>query len=89
MIYFAIAGSADAVPRLGTLTIYSGGYWLLSIGFAIFCVVTVIHAWRYAPQRAINGKASWWHAQLVTAANVIVLTYLSYYGMIGLRFWAD
>ncbi len=41
------------------------------------------------PEAAI-GKAVWAHAQLVvTTANVIVLGYLSYYGLIGLRFWAD
>ena len=41
------------------------------------------------PEAAI-GKAVWAHAQLgVTTANVFVLGYLSYYGLIGLRFWAD
>ena len=41
------------------------------------------------PEAAI-GKAVWAHAQLVvTTANVIVLGYLSYYGLIGPRFWAD
>lgn len=84
----AVAGSADAIRRLGTLTLYSGGYWLLSWLFATLCVVSVVHAWRNAAERAPISKAVWWHAQLVTAANVIVLVYLSYYGQIGLRFWA-
>ena len=89
ILYIAIAGSADAVRRLGSLSLYSGGYWLLSCVFAILCVVSVAHAWRHATKRTTTSKPVWWHAQLVTAANVIVLTYLSYYGMIGLRFWAD
>ena len=84
----AVSGSADAIRRLGTLTLYSGGYWLLSWLFATLCVVTVVHAWRNAAERAPTRKAVWWYAQLVTTANVIVLVYLSYYGQIGLRFWA-
>jgi len=84
----AVSGSADAIRRLGTLTLYSGGYWLLSWLFATLCVVSVVHAWRNAAERAPIRKAVWWHAQLVTTANVIVLVYLSYYGQIGLRFWA-
>ena len=88
-ICIAILGSADAIQRLGTLTLYSGGYWLLSWLFAALCVVSISHGWRHATERATIGKAVWWHAQLVTTANVSALAYLSYYGLIGLRFWAD
>jgi len=88
-VFLAVTGSADAVRRLGVFSLYSGGYWILSWLFAILCLISLVHAWRHATERASIGKCLWWHAQLVTTANVTVLGYLGYYGLIGLRFWAD
>ena len=87
--FAGLSGSMDPIRRLGTFSLYSGAYWILSWLFAILCLVSVSHAWRHASERASIGAGVWWHAQLVTAANATVLGYLSYYGMIGLRFWAD
>ena len=88
-VLLAVSGSADALRRLGVLSLYSGGYWALSWLFATMCLVSVGHAWRHATERSSIGAGVWWHAQLVTTANVTALGYLSYFGMIGLRFWAD
>ena len=88
-VFAGLSGSTDPVRRLGTFSLYSGGYWVLSWLFACLCLVSLVHAWRHANERAAIGKTAWWHAQLVTTANVTALGYLSYYGLIGLRFWAD
>lgn len=76
----------DPVNRLGTLNVWSVGYWLVSLGFALITLYLPLALARL-PSAAINPVVRW-HCMLVTLGNLLLLTYFSYYGMIGIRYWA-
>jgi hypothetical protein len=76
----------ERVHRLGQLTLWSASVAALTWLFAILTLLSVWHVWRTRAQR--HGHIGvWWHAALVSAANVIALAYLSWWGIIGIRFW--
>ncbi len=85
LVMFAQAGSLE---KLGTLTIYSGGYWLLTLVYAAFAFWSAANIWLIEDGHTKISLPVRYHSMLVVAANLIVLAYLGYYGMIGFRFWA-
>lgn len=82
-----IAGSADYPDeRFGVPTVWSVGFcvltWLFA-GTAIVGLMQTIRAQRWEVNRWVRR-----HALLVSVANVVVVGYLGYWGIIGLRTWA-
>jgi CubicO group peptidase (beta-lactamase class C family) len=76
----------DPVNRLGTLSPWSVGYLLASLGFALITLYLPFALARQ-PSGAINPIVRW-HCILVTLGNLLLLAYFSYSGMIGIRYWA-
>lgn len=76
----------DPVVLLATPTVWSVGVMLLTylyaaLTIACLCLVVISRKWNVP-------SWIWWHTGLVTTANALVLLYLSYWGIIGLRTWA-
>jgi CubicO group peptidase (beta-lactamase class C family) len=86
-IVLAQAGDATvAIDRLGKATPFSIGVCVLTWLFAVATVlglVQALRAGRLGVRRSVRI-----HSLLVAAANVVVLAYLAYWGIIGLRTWA-
>lgn len=81
-----VAGMADAIPRLGQVTVYSVGQMTLSIAFAataLWGLVAVLRA-----RNARMNRIVWWHSLLVAASANSIAIYLLYWGLIGLRTWS-
>ncbi len=85
-IIVILTGLGDAIERLGKLTLWSGGYWILTWVFAGCCLISLVMLWRHHGRDI--SSALRWYTIAVTCANTIVLAYLGYFGFIGLRFWA-
>jgi CubicO group peptidase (beta-lactamase class C family) len=84
-VFVQLAG-ADAISRLGHVTVYSVGICVCTLLFAFASVASAVSlglAWK----REIRGFTRW-HSILVTSALVIATIYLAYWGIIGIRTWA-
>ncbi len=79
-------GMNDVFVRLGSPTAFSIGIMVASLAYAVF-VVMGIHTAYWHRNTAMN-RGTWWHSSLASLVHVIVLFYLLYYGVIGLRTWA-
>ncbi len=80
------SSDADALfAHFGKLTVWSIGVcaltWLFAVG-AVAGLVQIFRARNWPIRRGV-----YIHALLVSLANVIVLSYLAYWGIIGLRTW--
>ena len=81
-----VVGLADAIPRLGQVTVYSVGQMVLSIVFAataLWALVAVLRA-----RNARMNRIVWWHSLVVAASANSIALYLLYWGLIGLRTWS-
>jgi hypothetical protein len=82
-ILLSQAGDATAaISRLGKATPLSIGVSVLTSLFALG-LVQALRARRLGVRRSVRI-----HSLLVAAATVVILTYLAYWGIIGLRTWA-
>jgi len=84
-ILLVVLASSDLLVRLGTPTVYSVGFAVLTVMFAVAALAGAVQVLRTRPADA--GRGVWWHSALVSGANLFVLLYLGAYGMIGMRFW--
>jgi hypothetical protein len=78
--------ASDPIERLGNPTVWSVGFCVLTWLFALTTIagfVQAIRARQWDVRPAVRR-----HALLVSIANLIVLVYLAYWGIIGLRTWA-
>lgn len=78
-------GGADPM-YLGTPTIYSVGFSALTLLFAGAALAGAVSLVR--TRRDGMKQGAWWHALLVTGANLLVAVYLGSHGILGLRFWS-
>lgn len=76
----------DPINALAWPTIWSIGICALTWLLAILTPLGLINLMR--ARRAEINRWVWWHSLLVTVANSIVLIYLVYWGVIGIRTWA-
>ncbi len=81
-----IWGGGDAITRLGNLTVWSVVFCLGTIAFAVASIASAIVLWRAPAHKIRPGVRRFSIA--VTAALLIAVAYLAYWGMIGLRTWA-
>jgi CubicO group peptidase (beta-lactamase class C family) len=84
-ILLVVLASSDLLVRLGTPTVYSVGFAVLTVLFAVAALAGAVQVLRTRPADA--GRGVWWHAALVSGANLFVLLYLGAHGLIGMRFW--
>jgi CubicO group peptidase (beta-lactamase class C family) len=81
-----LAARNDPLGRMGNFTPWSLGFCLVTWLFALTTVAGLVQAFRarrWPMNRWVLG-----HAWLVSLANAIVLAYLAWWGIIGLRTWA-
>lgn len=81
-----ILSSSDWIRRFGNLTVWSALLCLLTITFALAVVASVIAVLKARGHEVRRGVLR--YSVIVTAALVIALLYLAYWGLIGLRTWA-
>jgi CubicO group peptidase (beta-lactamase class C family) len=81
-----ILSSDDAIARLGQMTIYSFGLFLITLFFAAASLASVLALWN-ARNREIR-KFVRWFSIAVTAAMFIATVYLAWWGVIGIRTWS-
>jgi hypothetical protein len=77
--------SADAIGRLGNVTLWSLAIFATSLAFAAASLISAWVAWRSRAEVARRGVRI--YSMIVSAALVIATIYLAYWGIIGLRTW--
>jgi CubicO group peptidase (beta-lactamase class C family) len=75
----------DPLVKLGRPTVLSVGFFLLTLVFAAAALAGLVQAVRARKWEIHRGV--WLHALFVSLANTVVVLYLSYWGVIGLRPW--
>jgi CubicO group peptidase (beta-lactamase class C family) len=88
-VALVVLGSLDAeamFARFGKMSVWSAAVWGLTWLFALGVVWGMIQIFR--ARRTPIRRWVYIHALLVSLANVLVLVYLAYWGIIGLRTWA-
>ena len=76
----------DAITQMGNLTVWSLGFCMATIAFAITAIAGAIALWRAPAHKTRPAVRKFSIA--VTAALLIAAVYLAYWGVIGLRTWA-
>jgi len=78
--------SNDVIMRFGNLTVWSAMLFATTI---LFAATTIMAAWSAAFVRG-DGIRRWvrWFSAVVSVALLVALSYLAYWGIIGLRTWA-
>jgi len=77
--------SADAIGRLGNVTLWSLAIFATSLAFAAASLISAWVAWRSRAEGARRGVRI--YSMIVSAALVIATIYLVYWGIVGLRTW--
>jgi CubicO group peptidase (beta-lactamase class C family) len=67
------------------LTVWSASLFLLTLASALAAILGLLQFF-FVPRKEVNAFI-WWHSLLVTIANLIVVGYLDYWGIIGIRTW--
>jgi CubicO group peptidase (beta-lactamase class C family) len=86
MILIVVVSNADAVYRMGNLTVWSAGVFLCTILFAVASLASAVAVWR-ANRKEVR-RAVRRYSIVVAVALLIATAYLAYWGVIGLRTWA-
>jgi hypothetical protein len=84
MILIIIVSNADAINRLGNLTVWSASVFVCTILFAVASLASAVSVWRAQNVRKWVRR----YSAAVALALIIATVYLAYWGMIGLRTWA-
>jgi CubicO group peptidase (beta-lactamase class C family) len=85
VVVFALSND-DLIKRMGALTVWSGGIWLCTVGFAAASVGSAFAVWRARSQQVRRSVLL--YSSLVTVGLLIAAAYLTYWGIVGLRTWA-
>jgi len=85
VVTFMLA-SSDLIMRFGNLTVWSAMIFLTTI---VFAATTIMAAWSavFARPAGVRRGVRWFSA-MVSAGLLVALSYLAYWGIIGLRTWA-
>ncbi|MGB8259346.1 MAG: serine hydrolase [Terracidiphilus sp.] len=78
--------NADAIERLGNLTVWSAGLCLTTLLFAVATLLGVIaveRAWKAQVRPFVR-----WFSALATAGLLVGMLYLLWWGVIGIRTWS-
>lgn len=86
VIVLLVRDDANAIFLLGNLTIWSGGFFLATVVFAIASLTSGPVLWQ-APKQGIRTAVRW-YSTWVISAMLVSTAYLAYWGVIGLRTWA-
>jgi hypothetical protein len=82
VVVISVSGP-DIITRMGNLTVWSGGVFVLTIFFAVASVASLVSVWRAQEVRKWVKR----YSAAVSVALVVATAYLGYWGVIGLRTW--
>lgn len=82
---FIYTAGEDFIVRLGRLSIYSVGIFIATLIFAAAAVASAIAL--YSVERKNIRRFIYIYSLFVVAMLLIATAYLSYWGVIGIRFW--
>jgi CubicO group peptidase (beta-lactamase class C family) len=85
VVVIFMASSNDLLNRMGSLTFWSGAFFLATIAYAVASLAAVIALMRASKE---VRKGVRWFSIAVTLPLFIAALYLAYWGVIGLRPWA-
>ena len=74
----------DPITRLGTPTVYSIGYAVLTLAYG---AATLAGLWALVRSRTRAHGGTWTYHLFVVGAELVVLVYFVAHGLIGHRFW--
>lgn len=78
-------GEREIFERLAKVSFVSVSIMLLTIGFAVASVGSIISVARQ--RRAVVPTALYWHTVVLSVLHVVVAGYLLAYGIIGIQIW--
>ena len=84
IVLVVFLSNPDTITRMGNLTIWSGGVFILTLVFAVTSVASAVAVCRAREVRIWV----WRYSAAVALALLIATAYLAYWGVIGLRLWA-
>jgi len=84
-LVFILAGE-EQLNRFGNFTIYSAGYWLCTVVFAIATIANLIAIWRANKQDV--RRFVWIYSIVIAIPLLLAMAYFFYWGVIGTRLWA-
>ena len=82
----SVALASDPIADLGNFTAWSVGLWLATLVFALGAMAHVVVLWRTPAALARAGRR---FSIAVAPALLVAFAYLGYWGILGLRTWAD
>lgn len=86
LIFSLLVLDANSFEKMGTISIFSVSLMLLSVGFAlasVWSIVTIVKDHKVSMNRLV-----YWHSAILSVLHLIVTGYLLWHGVIGLRMWA-
>jgi CubicO group peptidase (beta-lactamase class C family) len=83
---FLLAAAHDSLARLGNLTAWSAGLFLISVAYGVASFAAAVALWR-ARRHEIRGSVRW-YSIAATSALLIAALYLAWWGVIGIRTWS-
>lgn len=84
VVVIFMASSNDLLDRMGSLTVWSGAFFLATVAYAIASLAAVIALARASKE---VRKGVRWFSIFVSLPLFIAALYLTYWGVIGLRPW--
>jgi CubicO group peptidase (beta-lactamase class C family) len=81
-------GQAD-INNLGNPTFWSVGYWFTSLLFGVLSAISILFAAFTFSKRTEIGIPVWTHSMMLAVALMLLTSYWGYYGLLGLRTWAN
>ncbi|MGD0789708.1 MAG: serine hydrolase domain-containing protein [Terracidiphilus sp.] len=84
--FFVLVASHDAMARMGNLTPWSVGIFLISLTYPAASLASAFALWRARNQQIRRSVR--WYSIAVTSALLIAALYLAWWGVIGIRTWS-
>ena len=75
----------DPPNKLGKPTLWSIGFWIVTWLFALSAILGLVQAYRARAWEIRRGVRT--HSLLVSSASTLIMLYLAYWGIIGIRTW--
>jgi hypothetical protein len=79
---------SSSPSQLGNFTLLSASYFIVSLVWALLSLVSLMYIAYLGDRKTEVGTLVWTHSIMVAIATVMASGYLTYFGLIGMKFWA-
>ncbi|MDG2090541.1 MAG: serine hydrolase [Gammaproteobacteria bacterium] len=83
-----LAMNLQGLDSLSSVSIWTGGYWLVSLIYPVLAVLSLYVVLSHFPRRHEIGIWVWHHALHTTVGLLILMLFLASWGFVGLQTWA-